>query len=283
MNSAPPRTNPTFEVRRPAGAAGALVFASPHSGVLRPDDMRPAPGLSEASLRSAEDVAVDTLLDAAADHGVPLVRGLVSRTYVDLNRAADEIDPDLTPDAPAASAAAAARLAAGYGVIARRSGDGRDLYDRPVPMDEVRARLAAVHAPYHQALAGLVQAAHAAHGRAVLVDWHSMPSHAVAGRGQRGPDVVLGDRHGSACDVRLTRRLKTVFEAAGWSVALNRPYAGGYTTRLWGRPDEGFHAVQIELNRALYLDEATFLPSAGFGRCRGVVARVVAALAAGFG
>lgn len=271
----------TFDIRRPVGPAGPFVFASPHSGDRRPPDMRPAPGLTEASLSSAEDAGVDDLLTAAPGLGAPLIRARISRAYVDLNRAPDDLDPVLIADCPVepGRAASAAKIAAGYGVIPRRTGDGLDLYDRRLSREEADARLRAVHHPYHAALVDLMQAAREHHGAAVLIDWHSMPSHAAAGlRGARGPDVVLGDRHGTACEARLTRRLRTLFEAAGWTVALNRPYAGGYTTQIWGRPAEGFHAVQIELNRGLYLDEATRTPSAGHGRCRSVIERAVKTL-----
>ena len=269
----------TFDIRAPA-AAGPFVFASPHSGRGLPSDMRPAAGLDERVLRSAEDVAVDELLVAATTHGVPLICALISRAYVDLNRAATDLDPILSPDVPSPPPGpGAVRVASGYGVVPRRTGDGRDLYDRPVLRAEVQARLHAVHQPYHQALGELMHGAHAAHGRAILIDWHSMPSMATG----RGPDVVLGDRHGSACEARLTRRLKAVFEQAGWTVAQNRPYAGGYTTQTWGRPGAGFHALQIELSRSLYLDEAALTPSAGFNRCKGVVTQAMAALIADFG
>lgn len=277
----PDRTPGIFDIRRPTGTAGPFVFASPHSGDGRPADMRPAAGLSDASIASAEDVGVDRLLDPAPGLGAPVIRALVSRAYVDLNRAPGDLDPALISDAPpgAGQGASATKITAGYGVIPRRTGDGADLYDRGLTMAEARARLDTVHAPYHAALRELMQEARARHGAAVLVDWHSMPSHAVSGdRRVRGPDVVLGDRHGTACDARLTRRLRALFEAAGWTVALNRPYAGGYTTQTWGRPDEGFHAVQIELSRMLYLDEATRTPSAGHGRCLGVIERVTRAL-----
>jgi N-formylglutamate amidohydrolase len=128
-----------------------------------------------------------------------------------------------------------------------------------------------------------MQSARETHGRAVLVDWHSMPSRAVRGgaRGAAGPDVILGDRHGTACAPGLTRRLRGLFEAAGWRVGLNQPYAGGYTTQSWGRPGEGYEAIQIELNRALYLDETTLQPGPGYARCRSVLERVIAALCAG--
>lgn len=262
-----------FTLSSPAASAPAtpLVFASPHSGQLYPADMRSAPDLSLASLRSAEDGLVDRLVACGPTHGAALIAGLISRTYVDLNRDPTELDPELVEGV---EGPAGAKTAAGYGVLPRLSGDGLPLYDRRLSMAEARRRLATVHAPYHAALAELMRATRARHGRAVLIDWHSMPSRAT------GADVVLGDRHGTACHTGLTRRLAALFEARGWRVALNRPYAGGWSTQRWGRPDEGFEAIQIELNRRLYLDEATLAPGVAFGPTRKALERVIAALCA---
>lgn len=260
-------------VTPPQGAAGPFVFASPHSGSHYPADMRGA-GLPETSLRSAEDALVDRLIAAGAAHGATVIAGLVGRAYLDLNREPDELDPLLIQDAPPLTPSP--RAAAGYGVVPRLSGDGRALYDRRLSLSEIEARVARVHAPYHAALAALMHAARARHGQAILVDWHSMP--ARAGGPGRGVDVVLGDRHGSSCDPTITRRLKALFEALGWRVALNHPYAGGYSTRLWARPDEGFHAIQIELSRALYFDEAAVTPGVGWSRCEKGLTRVIAGL-----
>ena len=273
MNPAP--TDATFSLT-PAQTRRAtpLVFGSPHSGALYPEDMGAAEGLSEASLRSAEDAAVDRLLASGAAAGAVLIAGCVGRAYVDLNRAPDELDPDLILDVPEAPPPGLKTLA-GYGVVPRLAGDGTPLYARRLTLAEARGRIARVHAPYHAALAEQMQAARQAHGRAVLVDWHSMPARAT---GLNGPDVVLGDRHGTSCATGLTRRLRALFEALGWRVALNRPYAGGYATQVWGRPDEGFQAIQIELNRRLYWDEAANRPSVGWGRCQSGLNRVIAAL-----
>lgn len=254
---------------------GRFVFASPHSGDRYPDDMGAAPSVSPASLRSAEDARVDDLIAPGLAHGATLVVGRLGRAYVDLNRDPADLDPALIADAPSGGGP---RSAAGYGVIPRLSGDGRPLYDRRLPLDEAQARIARVHGAYHRALAERMEAAHARHGAAVLVDWHSMPARAVGGA--RGVDVVLGDRHGTACDPALTRRVRALFEALGWRVALNHPYAGGWSTQVWGRPDEGFHALQIELSRALYFDEATLSPGLGWSRCRKGVERVIAGLLA---
>lgn len=267
---APP---PVAVVRPPA--PGRFVFASPHSGLFLPDDFAPDPALAAASLHSAGDARVDRLIAPGAAAGAVLVLGQWSRAYVDLNRAPDDLDPVLVANAPGP---ASPRAAAGYGVIPRLTGDGRPLYARRLSLAEADARLARVHAPYHAALAAEMAAAHARRGEAVLVDWHSMPARATGSPGVRGPDVVLGDRHGAACDAALTRRLRRAFEALGWRVALNRPYAGGWSTQLWGRPAEGFHAIQIELNRALYWDEAAGRPGPGWERAARGVARVIAGL-----
>jgi N-formylglutamate amidohydrolase len=223
---------------------------------------------------------VDQLIAPGADGGAVLVLGRLGRAYVDLNRDPADLDPHLIEGA--GERTGSARTAAGYGVIPRLSGDGRPLYARRLTLDEAHERIARVHAPYHAALDDRMRAARDRHGEAVLVDWHSMPARATqAAGGARGPDVVLGDRHGSSCEAELTRRLRRAFEALGWRVALNQPYAGGWTTQAWGRPDEGFHAVQIELNRALYFDEAARTPSAGWSRTQKGVARVIAGLLAG--
>lgn len=268
--------SPSFEILRPAGKRiSPLVFASPHSGDIYPADMDAS--ASAASVRSAEDVAVDRLAASGPSAGAVLIRGRIGRAYIDLNRAPDDLDPALIVDCPAV--APGAKTLAGYGVAPRLAGDGTPLYARRLTMAEVEARLAAVHGPYHAAMAGLMDEAAARFGRAVLVDWHSMPARAA---GPGGADVVLGDRHGSSCRPSLTRRLRALFEGQGLRVALNHPYAGGYATQRWGRPEEGCEAIQIELNRKLYWDERAGGPSAGWTRCQSAVERVIRGLGADF-
>lgn len=282
FDASPPPLNPlpAFVVTPADGLAGAMVFASPHSGRERPADMGEAADLTSSTLRSAEDVGVDRLIASGPSRGVPVIAGRVSRAYVDLNRAPTELDPVLFDGE--IEAEPTARVSAGFGVIPRRAGDGTLLYDRRLSQAEAPGRLAWVHTPYHDALGELMRAARDRHGAALLIDWHSMPSRAAGAtsRNRRGVDVVLGDRHGSACRGATMRTIRALFEAQGWRVGLNAPYAGGYSTERWGRPDEGFQAVQVELNRALYLDETTLEPSGDHDRFARALDRVIAALAA---
>ncbi len=263
-----------FTVTRPDGAPGPFVFASPHSGVVIPDDMGADPALTDVEINSASDALMDRLIAAGPTHGAPVIAARIARAYVDLNRAPEYLDPLLIDGVDAAGGP---KTAAGYGVIPRLAGTGAPLYARRLTAAEADGRLVRAHAPYHAALADLMRAARAAHGRAVLVDWHSMPGKTG------GVEVVLGDRHGTSCRALLTRRLKTLFEKQGFSVALNHPYAGGWSTQAWGRPDEGYEAIQIEISRALYLDPRTGGPSAGWGRCAAALDQVIAALSAGPG
>jgi N-formylglutamate amidohydrolase len=255
----------------PQAPATALIFASPHSGDRYPDDMGAAPDLSVASLKSAEDALVGRLIADGPRQGATVIEGRIGRAYVDLNRDPGELDPVLIPGL---EAPVGAKTAAGYGVVPRLAGDGTPLYARRLTLAEAQARIDAVHRPYHQALADLMQATRAAQGRAVLIDWHSMPARAV------GAEVVLGDRYGSACSARLSRRLRDLFEGLGWRVAQNHPYAGGWSTQRWGRPDEGYEAIQIELSRRLYLDETTLQPAAHYAVTQKALSRVIAALCA---
>lgn len=262
----------------PGARPSPLVFASPHSGDIYPADMAAAAPAGDAGLRSAEDALVDRLVGGGPAVGAALIACRIGRAYVDVNRHPGELDPALIDGAPVGALAGSPRVAAGLGVVARLNGRGEAIYDRRLTLAEARARIAAVHGPYHAALAGLMESARARFGVAVLVDWHSMPSQAAQAqrrRTGRPAEIVLGDRHGSSCSREVTAALRGLLEAAGWRVSLNQPYAGGYTTQLWGRPGEGLHAIQVEIDRSLYLDEATLAPGEGFGRVRKRLARVI--------
>ncbi len=276
-----------FEILRPespaAASAPALVFASPHSGRHYPADMGASSRLGAADIRSSEDALVDRLLAAAPRFGSTVILARYARAYIDVNREPYELDPAMfEDDLPDYVRGRTARVAAGLGSIARLVSEGREIYDRKLTFAEAARRIEAVHLPYHLALRQLVDQARAERGGAVLIDWHSMPG-AAAGSGvsgRRPVDMVLGDRFGSTCSPALTDLMERQLTGLGYAVARNAPYAGGYTTECYGRPVEGVHALQVEINRALYLDEATLTPKPGFGRLASDLERVFAALAA---
>jgi len=278
-----PEAEAPFRLLSPVGeATSPLVFASPHSGRLYPKSAGFDPDLADLSLRSAEDALVDRLIESAPDHGIPVLLATHGRAWLDLNRAPTDLDPTLIDDLPPDSEGGP-RARSGYGVVPRLTGDGRPLYRDRIGLAEVNRRIETAHAPYHAALDALMQEARARHGVAVLVDWHSMPGPRASPPAKRPvaafPQIVLGDRHGVACATALTRRVAALLRGEGLRVALNQPYAGGWTTERWGRPDAGFHALQIEMSRALYLDEARMEPGPGWGRCQGIMGRLIDSLA----
>lgn len=274
-----------FELRRAAPAGRApptpLVFASPHSGRLYPDDMMAAAALDAQSIRRSEDAYVDDLIAAAAPLGVATISARFARAYIDLNREAFELDPGMFADElPEFARARTARVAAGLGAIARVVSEGQEIYARKLTFAEARSRIEGAHRPYHENLKRLIEEAHAAHGFAILIDWHSMPAAAARTGGRDRPcDMVLGDRFGAACAGILPTRVERELEALGYRVARNTPYAGGYTTEHYGRPARRVHALQIEINRALYLDEATLAPTAGFDALKAHLAALTRTLA----
>ncbi|WP_374575385.1 N-formylglutamate amidohydrolase [Phenylobacterium sp.] len=251
-------------------APSPLIFASPHSGRVYPADMMAASALDAMTIRRSEDAFVDDLIEAAPELGVAVIRARLARAYIDVNREPFELDPAMFADElPEFARARTARVAAGLGAIARVVSEGQEIYSRKLTYAEAQARIDGAHRPYHAALEALLAQARAAHGFAVLVDWHSMPAAAARTGGRRGGcDVVLGDRFGASCADLLTARVEEALEDLGYRVARNTPYAGGYTTEHYGRPARRVHALQIEINRALYLDEASLTPTAGFARLK---------------
>lgn len=276
---------PAFEVRR-AGPAEApptpLVFASPHSGRLYPEDMMSAAALDAVSIRRSEDAFVDDLIAHAPGHGAATITANFARAYIDMNREPFELDPGMFSDQlPEFARARTARVAAGLGAIARVVSEGQEIYRRKLTFAEARRRIDGAHRPYHIALSALLAEAQAAHGFAILVDWHSMPAAAARAAGRERPcDIVLGDRFGAACAGVLPTRVERELEGMGYRVTRNTPYAGGYTTEHYGQPHRRAHALQIEINRGLYLDEATMAPTSGFARLRDHVEQLTRALAA---
>lgn len=261
-----------------------LVFASPHSGRHYPAEMLAAAAVEADALRQSEDAFVDALIAPSARAGAAVITARYGRAWMDLNREPWELDQTMfSDDLPAFAQVRTARVAAGLGAIARLAGEGREIYARKLTFAEASARVEGTHRPYHQALGELLTRARAAHGLAVLIDWHSMPEAAartaVTPRHGKGCDIVLGDRFGAACTRKLTDLVEKELEGMGYRVARNAPYAGGYTTEHYGRPAERTHALQIEISRALYLNEETLEPTGGLAKLTADIGRLTAVLA----
>ena len=267
-----------FEIVSPVRTPAPLVFASPHSGRIYPAEMTAASPLSSAAMRRSEDAFVDDLVSAAPTFGWPLITARYARAYVDLNRAPYELDAAMFDGRPAQPCTRTPRAVAGFGSVPSVVGEGAEIYDRRLSFAEVEGRLTRVYLPYRAALEALLQASETRFGCAVLVDWHSMPAAAVSG--PSAPEVVVGDRHGRACAPAVADLIEDAFRALGYATARNRPYAGGHVTETHGRPHARRHAVQIELRRDLYLDEATLRPGPGYGRLKADLQAVCARLAA---
>lgn len=264
----------------PVQATSHVAFASPHSGRVYPADLVARTQLNGEALRSSEDAYVDLLLADAPHFGAPLITSDVPRAYVDFNRAESELDPALIEGVPRGGLNP--RVASGLGVIARVVSNGRHIYSGKLPLAEAQGRIERYWRPYHTALAGLMQRQHARFGQVLLADIHSMPHEALSGqaaRGQPRPQVILGDRHGTACDSALLDRVEAVFRHAGLVVARNAPFAGAYIAQHYGQPSRGMHVIQIEIDRRLYLDEARVAPGPDFAAFRGVMRGVVAGIA----
>ncbi|MGC9952979.1 MAG: N-formylglutamate amidohydrolase [Rhizomicrobium sp.] len=252
-----------YRIALPKEQTAPFVFASPHSGRLYPADFVAGSWLTPLALRRSEDAFVDELFDGAVERGALIIAARFPRAFLDVNRAASELDNTMFDDALQVEVGAqSARVAAGLGVIPRIVRDGAEIYRQKLSPPEAEERLTRLYRPYHAALAGLVDKTRARFGVAIVVDCHSMPGAAST------PEIVFGDRYGASASSTLMRHAELAFEACGFSTARNTPYAGGYTTHLYGRREQGVHAFQIEVNRTLYLNEERVERLARFAETR---------------
>ncbi len=266
---------PAYRLRRPATATAPVVFSSPHSGSVYPTSFVSDLRVPLIDLRRTEDAFVDELFEDAPSLGGVLIDARYGRAYVDLNRADRELDPDMFADGPPRPfAAGGARVAAGLGCLPKIAAGGEPIYSRRLSAAEGEHRLRVVYDAYHAGLASELGALKSLWGEAVLIDCHSMPSIQPGRRAL--PDIVLGDRFGSSCEPWLTSLLEGAFRDLGLTVARNAPYAGGYTTRRYGRPKKRVQAIQIEINRALYMDEPRVTRGSEFDTVRALIQEVCA-------
>ncbi|HSI40399.1 MAG TPA: N-formylglutamate amidohydrolase [Xanthobacteraceae bacterium] len=263
------RIDPPFEVAEPEIGRAPILFNSPHSGVVYPQAFVAQSRLELAALRRSEDSFVDALFEGVTQAGMPFMRAHFPRCYLDVNREPYELDPRMFEGRlPAYANTRSMRVAGGLGTVARIVGESQEIYGRRIPVDEAIARIETYYKPYHRTLRRLLVQLQRDFGVAVLVDCHSMPS-MTGGRDERQrADIVIGDRYGTSCAAVIPDLIEDELRGRGYAVARNKPYAGGFITEHYGNPASGMHAVQIEINRALYMDERAYRPAERFAAVR---------------
>jgi N-formylglutamate deformylase len=257
--------DPPFEILEPVESLAPVVFNSPHSGSVYPREFLSASRLDVATLRRSEDSFVDELIMGVLRRGHPVMRAHFPRCYVDVNREPYELDPRMFDGRlPSFANTRSMRVAGGLGTIARVVGDAQEIYSQRIPVDDAIRRIESLYKPYHRALRRLFTRVHRDFGAAVLIDCHSMPSNAGHKDERPRADMVLGDRYGTSCVAVIAETIESTFRDLGYVVSRNKPYAGGFITEHYGNPAVGLHAIQLEINRALYMDERRYERTASF-------------------
>ena len=245
-----------FDIVEPARWRAPIIFNSPHSGTTYPHEFLVTTRIDMATLRRSEDSFMDELIAGLSGNGFAVMRVNFPRSYVDVNREPYELDPRMFHGRlPSFANTRSMRVAGGLGTIPRVVGDGQDIYGDRLSVEDALRRIENLYKPYHRALRRLLGSVHQKFGAAVLIDCHSMPSVGVSREEPRRPDIVIGDRYGTSCAAQLPDVIEQTMSRLGYSVGRNKPYAGGFITEHYGNPGSGLHAIQIELNRAIYMDE----------------------------
>jgi N-formylglutamate amidohydrolase len=261
-----------FLLEEPENRQNPFVFSSPHSGRHYPDAFVAGSNLDPVTLRRSEDCFVEDLFGGVVGLGAPLLHARFPRAYLDANREPYELDPTMFAEPlPPHVNTRSLRVAGGLGTIARVVADSAEIYRQPLAYAEAEQRIRHLYMPFHEALRELLEETLRSFGCAVLIDCHSMPSVGGPADDDNGfdrPDIVLGDRYGTSCAGIVTAEAERILRQLGYSVVRNNPYAGGFNTEHYGKPSQGLHALQIELNRALYMDEDRLERNAGFVQVR---------------
>ncbi len=257
---------PAFDILSPADQRLPFVFNSPHSGRQYSKGFLESSRLDDVSIRRSEDAFVDDLFAHVIPLGAPLLRAHFPRAFLDVNREPYELDPKMFHgNLPSYANVRSIRVAGGLGTVARIVSENHEIYRHKLPVEDALARVEEIYKPYHSTLRRLLAQTHVTFGYAVLIDCHSMPSSVKCQTTDSRPDFILGDRYGTSCSSELTEFAVNILRNMGYRVNRNKPYAGGFITEHYGRPLSGLHALQIEINRGLYMNEATHEPTAGFG------------------
>ena len=266
-----------YDLIHPERRTTSVVFASPHSGRDYPRTFLRKTVLDQHTIRTSEDAFVDRLFAHAPKCGAPFLTAGAPRAFVDLNRAPEELDPALFEGVSARGHNP--RVASGLGVVPRVVAGGRAIYRGKLPLSEAERRINIYWRPYHEMLGKLLDQSKAAFGEAILVDCHSMPHEAMdlAARGAiRRPEVVIGDRHGASASTEVVDHIEAAFTRAGLHVVRNVPFAGAYICQTYGRPSKGQHAIQIEIDRSIYMNEQMIRPNGNFEAFRRVLKGITA-------
>jgi N-formylglutamate deformylase len=258
-----------FEIHRPVQQTEPFVFNSPHSGRIYPEPFVQSSRLDRLSIRRSEDHFVDELFSGVVQLGAPLLAAQFPRAWLDVNREPYELDPRMFdgPLPPFANIGSM-RVAGGLGTIPRLVAENMDIYRGRLSVEEGLSRIERVYRPYHASLRRMIAQTHVQFGKAILIDCHSMPASVRVAGGSRRPDIIIGDRYGASAAHDLSRAAVAFLSGLGYHVVRNKPYAGGFITEHYGRPSRGLHALQIEVNRGLYVDEARLEKTAGFDLLR---------------
>ncbi len=270
----PCMSNASYLLKHPKERTTSVVFSSPHSGREYPESFVKQSVLDPLTLRSSEDAFVDLLFKQVTDFGAPMISAVFPRAWVDLNRRHDEFDPALIEGL--VRGVLSPRVASGLGVVPRVVAGGRNIYRGKLTREEVRSRIEVFWKPYHAALKSLLDEAHAAFGQSILIDCHSMPHEALVSSGPRMaklPEIVVGDRYGASADPRIVAQVEAAFRAEGFAVTRNMPFAGAFVVEHYGRPTQRRHAIQVEIDRSLYMNEARIEPRAEFAEVRAALLR----------
>jgi N-formylglutamate deformylase len=281
MNDLRGDSSPPFEVAEPVHWRAPIIFNSPHSGTTYPHEFLMASRIDMATLRKSEDAFMDELIVDLSNRGFGVVNVNFPRSYVDVNREPYELDPRMfIGRLPSFANTRSMRVAGGLGTIPRVVGDGQEIYSDRLSIEDALQRIESLYKPYHRALRRLIAQVHQDFGTVMLIDCHSMPSVGIAREEPRRPDVVIGDRYGTSCAPLLADVIQSTMQAQGYTVGRNKPYAGGFITEHYGNPGSGLHAIQIELNRAIYMDERKRERNANFAQVAADLSALAEACAA---
>lgn len=271
--------HPAFEVKEPAEQRVPFVFNSPHSGRHYPDRFMAMSRLDSVAIRRSEDYFVDELFSGAVPLGAPMLVAHFPRAYLDVNREPYELDPRMFMERlPPFANSSSIRVAGGLGTVPRVVSEGLEIYRTGIPVAEAQARITSIYKPYHRTLRDLLAQTHRRFGFAVLIDCHSMPASVRYGPDGARPDFIIGDRFGTSASRDVSEAAAEIIAAMGYMVTSNKPYAGGFITEHYGRPLKGLHALQVEVNRGLYIDEQTLVRKPSFHLLQDDIAAFIARL-----